>query len=141
MIKNIEQLIRKYRGIPFKYGGLTMQGLDCIGFIYRFYTDHGASMPDTFEGLDKENYSNLYMRDRETADKVLIRYFDTFGVEVNSGEIIAGDAIIVRHDRSRHLFPAVYGGNGLAVATFNNREVKAFALGKRLPVVKARRVL
>lgn len=141
MIRNIEQLIRKYRGIPFKYGGLTMEGLDCVGFIYRFYTDQGADMPASCEEADMQNYSTIYLKDEDRADELLLKYFDTFGVEVNPKEIIAGDAIIVRHSRSHRLFPAVYGGNGLAVSSFLRAEVRTFSIDKSMPVIKARRVL
>lgn len=140
-MKNLEQLIRKYRGIPFKYGGLEMDGLDCIGFIYRFYTDQGVTMPESCEEANTENYKEVYLADENRADELLLKYFDSFGVEVKPGEVLAGDAIIIRHNRSKHLFPAIYGGNGTAVSSFIKAEVRAFAIGKSFPVIRARRVL
>jgi cell wall-associated NlpC family hydrolase len=42
------------RGAPYKYGGRTMDGFDCSGFIYYvFYEAVGIEMPRSTEGLWK----------------------------------------------------------------------------------------
>lgn len=141
MIKNLEKYIREYRGIPFKYGGLDKGGFDCIGFVYRFYCDQGVIMPDHCEDANEGNYSEIYRGNDDRADELLLKYFDSFGTEVNPFDVMAGDAIIVRHDRTKHLFPAIYGGNGIAITSFLNREVRTFSLTTKTPVIKARRVI
>jgi hypothetical protein len=139
---NIEKEIRKYRGTPFKYGGYGADGNDCIGFVHRFFTNMGVNMPDGVAEGNKENYSEIYLSDPDRADELLLAYFDVMpGVEVHPQEVLAGDAIIVRHERYHHLMPAVYGGNGIAITSFLRSEVKTFSLDKKLPIIKARRVI
>ncbi len=138
----IEKEMKKYRGVPFKYGGLAMDGFDCVGFLYRFYADLGVDMPESIEEATKLNYSEIYLEDEDRADELLQRYFDIMpGEDVNIMEILAGDALIIKSEKNNHLFPAVYGGNGIAVSSFIASYVRPFALSSRLPVIRARRVV
>jgi len=141
-VNRIEKEIKKYRGVPFKYGGLTMDGFDCVGFLYRFYADLGVDMPESIEEANKENYSEIYLKDENRADDLLQRYFDIMpGFDVNPMELLAGDALIVRNKKNNHLFPAVYGGNGIAVSSFIASYVRTFALNDKLFVIRARRIV
>ncbi|OPY78297.1 MAG: NlpC/P60 family protein [Syntrophorhabdus sp. PtaU1.Bin153] len=142
MKPNINERLKKYRGIKFKYGGYgpDNKGLDCLGFVYTFLTENGVTMPDALGEINKENYSQFYRENEDKADQALLDYFDTFGTEISPKAIIAGDVILVRHNKTGRLFPAIYGGNGIAVSSFIGRDVRSFAVGGDLPVVKARRV-
>lgn len=44
--KQIETLIKKYSGIPYKHAGRDLTGLDCLGLIHFFYKDCGIDVPD-----------------------------------------------------------------------------------------------
>jgi len=44
--KQIESLIKKYLGIPYRHAGRDFNGLDCLGLIYFFYKDCGIDVPD-----------------------------------------------------------------------------------------------
>lgn len=140
-MKNLEKYIRKYRGVPFKLGGLGMDGLDCIGLLYRFYTDMGVEMPDSVGEANKDNYAQICDEDKSKTAKLLTEYFDLFGEEVSPMEVMSGDAIIIRHGKTKRLFPAIYGGNGIAIAVFLNSCARTFSVGGEAVIVKARRVL
>ncbi len=141
MIK-MEREMKKYRGIPFQYGGLTPEGFDCVGFLYRFYADLGVNMPDSIEEANKENYSEIYLKDENRADELLQKYFDIMpGIDVHPMDLLAGDALIIKSTKNNHLFPAVYGGNGIAVSSFIASHVRTFSLTARLPVIRAKRIL
>lgn len=138
----IERELKRYRGIKFQYGGTTMDGFDCMGLMYRFYADRGVAMPDHVEEANKDNYSEVYLADEDRADELLQKYFDILpGEEVNPMEILAGDALIVKNTKNNHLFPAIYGGNGIAISSFIGSYVRPFALSAKLPVVRSRRLL
>jgi cell wall-associated NlpC family hydrolase len=38
-------LIKKYSGIPYKHGGRDLTGLDCLGLAHYFYKDCGVDIP------------------------------------------------------------------------------------------------
>lgn len=42
---------RTYLGVPYKWGGLSRQGLDCSGLVFRSFEKAGISVPRTTEGL------------------------------------------------------------------------------------------
>lgn len=44
--KQIESLIKKYWGIPYKHAGRDLTGLDCLGLLHFFYKDCGIEIPD-----------------------------------------------------------------------------------------------
>jgi cell wall-associated NlpC family hydrolase len=44
--KQIESLVKKYSGIPYKHAGRDLTGLDCLGLLHFFYKDCGIWIPD-----------------------------------------------------------------------------------------------
>lgn len=133
-------MMRPFKKVPFKFGGTDFNGLDCIGFIYCFNKRCGINMPEELNGWNKENYYIKYKENEDEADSILLDYFNSFGKEIKPFEVIAGDSIIIKHDKTRRLFPAIYGGNNMAISSFLNKGVRVFALGNKLPIIKARRV-
>lgn len=43
----IEEAVRRYVGVPYRHNGRDMDGLDCLGLIWRFYRDVGIKVPDS----------------------------------------------------------------------------------------------
>lgn len=43
----IDEAVRKYVGIPYKHNGRDLDGLDCLGLIWRFHKDVGIDVPDS----------------------------------------------------------------------------------------------
>jgi len=139
---NIEKEIRKYRNTPFKYGGITPEGYDCLGFVTRFYINKGIDLPRSCEEATEDNYSEIYLANENRADELLLKYFDLLpGKEVNHMELLAGDFLVVKNKKNNHLFPAIYGGNGVGITSFINSYVRPFSIEKNWIVVKARRIL
>ena len=50
-VKGVITEARSYLGVPYKWGGLTRQGLDCSGLVYRSFEKVGVVVPRTTEGL------------------------------------------------------------------------------------------
>lgn len=60
--QQIMKTVRSLVGIPYKHGGRTMEGLDCLGLIHVFYRQLGIMIPDH----DGREYSpNWYKEDPE----------------------------------------------------------------------------
>lgn len=43
----IQGLIKKYSGIPYKHAGRDLTGLDCLGLAHFVYKDCGIDIPDS----------------------------------------------------------------------------------------------
>lgn len=44
---NIERVLQKYEKVPFVHNGRSIQtGLDCLGFMLRFYEEFGIFLPE-----------------------------------------------------------------------------------------------
>ena len=41
----IERIAQKYIGIPFQWGGRSMDGLDCVGLCHLFYREFDINFP------------------------------------------------------------------------------------------------
>lgn len=133
----------KFKDKPFIYGGYSLEqgGFDCVGFMYAFYKDLGIELPNTFKGITLDNYSQFYLENKDT-DETLKEYLNTVGIEVNPTQILKGDLIAVKHiSKNYPLFPAIYGGNKLAISSFIGYKVKVFSLTNTYEVVVARRVI
>ena len=53
----------------YKQGGFDCNGYDCIGLVYDFLTKKGNNIPDSFDGLTKENYYVLFNTNKLAAIK------------------------------------------------------------------------
>jgi hypothetical protein len=152
---NLARELDKYRNIPFLRGSNSVdwnsdkKGLDCIGFIYAFYTNLGIQMPDKIildsgELINNTNYGESFKKyGKRIVDFYLYKYYDMFGTEILPNKVIIGDAIIVKAANSPHLIPGIYGGNNLIFACSIERGVQTFSIGirQKMPIIKARRVI
>jgi hypothetical protein len=151
---NLARELDKYRGIPFLRGSNSVnwssekKGLDCIGFIYAYYTGLGIKMPSEFkldsgEIVNSKTYIKLFtICGKGDRDFYVFKYYDLFGEEIDPSKCIIGDAVLIKNNEQPHLIPAIYGGNQISFACFVNTGVQAFACGKdiNMPIIKARKV-
>lgn len=42
----LKAIVQKYLGVPYRHGGRSLDGLDCLGLIHMFYQDCGIPVPD-----------------------------------------------------------------------------------------------
>lgn len=55
--KALYQQYRQWRGTPYRYGGLSRNGIDCSGFVYlTFRTRFGIRLPRTTDGQIEMGY-------------------------------------------------------------------------------------
>lgn len=131
--------VTQYLGRPFRKGGKSQEGYDCLGFVSTFLKDMGKNFPFEHGEWNLDNYSDFYTTDIEAAEAYMCEAFHTIGNEVKPERALAGDLIVVRHQNGR-LFPAIYCGNGNAIASFLRAGVRVFALKDGNKIVLARRL-
>lgn len=42
----VHTLVKTFTGIPYRHGGRSLDGLDCLGLIYLFYKKWGIEIPE-----------------------------------------------------------------------------------------------
>lgn len=74
--KTVEQVVRKYLGVPFRHGGRGMDGADCWGLVMMIYADLGLKLWDIDKVYDegwtwkeKSLFIENYHRQWERVDK------------------------------------------------------------------------
>lgn len=136
-------LMAKYRNKPFSWNGWGQDGTyGCFGFIYAYLKDRGVKVPSscwTIRGTwTIENYGDLIQLDRDFAESVMDAFYDVIGEEATTP--LAGDILICRNEQNKGRFPAVYVGNGHAMAAILDDRVRVFSIDKHNTLVRARRV-
>jgi hypothetical protein len=124
----------------YKQGGFDCNGYDCLGLVYDFLTKKGNNIPDSFDGLTKENYYVLFNTNKLAAIKKMFEYFDLFAERINIHERMAGDIVMVQKETEDKTFPAIYVGNGNILACYYDCGVKVLACREPFKVVRAWRV-
>lgn len=110
---------RQWRGVPYRYGGLSENGVDCSGFVYlTFQSRLGIELPRTTRELAKQ------------------------GERVDRDELRAGDLVFFKTGfRDRHV--GIYMGGGRFLHASTSRGVMTSSLNNvywRKHYWKARRL-
>jgi NlpC/P60 family/S-layer homology domain len=88
--ENYEKLIpvaKKYLGVPYKWGGTTVSGFDCSGYITTVYKEIGIALPRTSSSMYNTG-SSVSKKDLRVGDLV---FFNTYGSGVSHVGIYIGE--------------------------------------------------
>ena len=132
------RIMERFNWKPFAHNGSGRDGFDCMGLITAYLRELEYDLPQSFQGITLENYTDFYLGDRQAAHAILLEFMDHYGEAVDVGSQIAGDLIVVKNDQDL-LFPAIYAGNGNIMMVAQDVGVRVIALGKRRTIVKVRR--
>jgi len=131
---NLAMVTSKYIGKPFhEYG--------CIELVVNLMRDIGKPLPDEIDGINVKNYNDLVNEDIKKAQIIMLKAFRKIGKSANTKYPATGDLLVIFQKHKWGMFPAVYMGNGMAVASFIRRGVQAFNLDKWNRPIMARRIV
>ncbi len=138
----LADVIKKVLGKPFKEGGTTDAGYDCIGLCWKIAKEMGKDIPDEWAGykVGDETYARL---EGSELLRELLGFFAAVGEPVPTDFIVAGDWILCKSTLvPETYFPAVYGGNGNFIASYRGTTgVRVYSLrGVGVEVVRAVRL-
>ncbi|MFP2768433.1 NlpC/P60 family protein [Oceanisphaera sp. KMM 10153] len=86
-VRSLQQVYQRWRGVPYRFGGVDSEGIDCSAFTRTLYQEaYGMELP------------------RSTYEQV------TLGRPVSKQELQPGDLVFFRTGRTRH--NGVYVGDG-----------------------------
>lgn len=88
---------KKYIGVPYSYGGTSVKGFDCSGYIYTVFKELGMNLPRTTSGLATAG-SSVDRSDLRIGDIVL---FNTFGSGPSHAGIYIGDNEFIHSSSSK----------------------------------------
>ena len=81
----------KYRGVRYRYGGITTRGMDCSGLVSRVLNSHGIAAPHNSRALYRLGKS-VARKDLRSGDLV---FFNTRGRGISHVGICIGDGKFV----------------------------------------------
>ncbi len=122
-----------------KYIGATFDECSCLQLLYKFFTNAGIKLPDSYKGYNLETYLEYWKSDPENAIQDMVELFKTIGTEVDTDCLQKGDAVIVRYKSSK--FPSLYIGDNKVMASSIEEGVRLYSLGNVFVPIMARRLL
>lgn len=106
---------KKYKGVPYKWGGTTPKGFDCSGFINYVFKEHGISLPRTVASMWS---SGTKVNSPSVGDIV---FFNTSGSGASHAGIYIGNNEFIHAGSS----------TGVTIANLNNSYWKPRYLGAK----------
>ncbi|WP_051412107.1 C40 family peptidase [Halonatronum saccharophilum] len=131
----VKEIVEKYRNIPYKHNGRSLQGLDCWGLLIAIYRDFGLDLPSDDGAFISEQWY------KEDPNRYL-RGLSKIGIEVGFQELMVLDLVyfelldgVVTHsgvminDRE---FIHILQKRNVEVSRFNRFWRKKFAGARRI---------
>lgn len=126
-------IVKKYINLPFS-------DIGCLELAVAVLNDLGKTMPAEIDGIGLGNYRQLVMKNIRHAHMVMLRAFRKIGQPSNAKYPKIADLIVVLQKKTHGMFPAVYVGGGMAIASFRRKGVCVFKLDAYNMAVMARTV-
>lgn len=133
------RIIRSYIGMKFRSGARGKDGMiGCLDLVHDILRKRGKKVPDEWRGLTIENYGEWAEANPEKVKDMLLDLAKEVGTEVPLAAKLAGDVLIMQ--QGERFFPAIYIGNGHAIASFLEKGVACFRIDEKQRAVSAWRV-
>lgn len=121
-------------GRPYKLGET-----DCLSLVLSFLDHAGVEIPDSFDGVTRENYPALYRVDPRRAKEILLRWITTVGEEIPPSHAFTGDILVVRVKGKEDWGIEIHAGGDLALGAFAKQGIGLETL-RGYDILKAYRI-
>ncbi|HHT66153.1 MAG: C40 family peptidase [Caldicoprobacterales bacterium] len=110
---DMEELLERYRKVPFVHNGRTLDGLDCLGFVVHFYRNFGIYLPSSDgKEIDRNWYKTdplRYIRSIRKLDGIQISIDDLQPLDLVyfaiSRDIITHTGVMINEKEFAHMSP------------------------------------
>lgn len=126
----------KYLGTPYKLGGRNIdEGLDCLSFVLSLANELKVEIPESFEGIDRANYEELWQTDPEKAKKIFIRFVSSLGKVIPAEKAFATDLLIITPKKG-NIQVGMHAGGDCILSAFIDKGI-ALASLRAFKIIKA----
>ena len=117
---DVAEQAEKLLGRPFILGDPDT-GVDCLSLLHSFYGQFGVEFPEEIDGINWQNYPEIWTNDNNKARRVFDQFLNTLGDPVPHNFHIRGDLLLLRGEEFS-VFPAICLGNGNILIVIDGRE-------------------
>ena len=137
--------MKRFAEITAKYIGKPFSEMTCMGFLHSIYQDMGVRVPDRFEDLTLDNYMQKFENNPREIQIRMIKVIRSLGTKSIATLPHLGDLLVIAQKKPNinrpGLFPAIYIGKQLAMASFVQMGVHPFKLDRNHRPIVARRMV
>lgn len=139
--------MRTFAEITQSYISRPFRECSCIGMLHQIYREMGITLPTTYDGMTIENYMDHYRDDPRGTQIKLLALIRSLGEQSSATLPHMFDLLVIAQNTNRKnvvkpgFFPAIYVGQGNAMASFLGSGVLKFQLDHNQRAIVARRVV
>lgn len=112
------QFSRQHVGQPY-----TLGTADCLTLLLDLCEHIGISIPDSFDGVTRETYADLYASNPERAGRILLKFVCAVAQPIATNKTMTGDILfaVPRHEPNYEPFVLLHAGGDRVLGAFQDR--------------------
>jgi len=105
------ELVAKFLDVPYKLGGMSFKGMDCVSFIYLFNKLYGVDLPEGLGSYKFIDYQEIYKKMGAKGKEIFADYIRSFTKEADKPQ--KGDILIMKNNSGEYMFAIFIGNNNI----------------------------
>jgi hypothetical protein len=96
---------------------------DCLTLLLDLCEHAGVPVPESFEGVTRESYADLYRTDPRRANEILMQFLESVADPIPTERTITGDILVAvpRHQPDHEPFLLIRAGGDRVLGAFADR--------------------
>ncbi len=125
--------------ITGKHIGKSYAEMPCMTLMHQIYTEMGFDAPESFKGLNLENYQAHFKADSKLTQARMLQLIKTIGRHVAVDRLKIFDLVVILQP-GKIMFPAMYVGKKMIMASSIKGGVEVVRIGDFNRPIMARRL-